>query len=239
MANPPRQFSAAATADLQFPSDLTNSHRSFYFNIQFHEYNRAAVDVKPQLAPTGRSIILPMPDKINDNPFVTWADSELLSIEGLALAAAPRGIGTIASTASIGAQWLSGHAANPYLAMLFKKPGFKRFSFTWTLAPVNEQETNAVNDIIKELRRGMLPSAGSQGLGRASPTLKYPYLVGLSFTPSDYLFQFKPAAIENIQVEYNPAGAPSFFENGSPTEVRLTLNVVEVEYWLREDYGNF
>jgi len=80
-----------------------------------------------------------------------------------------------------------------------------------------------------------MPSAG-QNLFGINATLKYPKIVVPQFHPDDYLFQMKPCAINSVQYDYNPGGNPSFFKNtGGPTQVRMTVNLTEIEYWLQED----
>jgi hypothetical protein len=76
----------------------------------------------------------------------------------------------------------------------------------------------------------MAPSAGGT-------LLKYPNMAIISLSPNqDYLYKFKPCVIESMSVNYASAGMPSFFKRSdAPVDVTISLNLLEIEYWLKED----
>jgi hypothetical protein len=122
-----------------------------------------------------------------------------------------------------------GYAINPFLVMLFKQPEFKTFQFSWSFSPRTEIESQTLQNVIQSFRKYMLPEAA------ATIALKYPNIVLVKFFPDDYLFQFKPCVIRSINVDYNPGGNPAFFKTGAPAQIRLTLDLTEIEYWLQSD----
>jgi hypothetical protein len=136
----------------------------------------------------------------------------------------------LASAAGIGglvdqALQLTGLAQNPFLTVLFKQPEFKRHQFSWKLSPNNYRESNTLRDIISTIKSNMLPAMAPSAGGTL---LTYPI--------EEYLYKFKPCVIESMSVNYAPAGLPSFFKRTSaPTEVTLSLSLLEIEYWLKED----
>lgn len=131
-----------------------------------------------------------------------------------------------------------GLAENPFMTVLFKSPTFKEFQFSWRLAPRTPEESAEINSIINMFKYYMLPDIpGGRALG--GTMLGYPSMVQIGFFGSDdYLFRFKPCVIKNMTVNYAPASTPSFFKGSKnvPTEIDLSLNLLEIEYWTRQDF---
>ena len=71
--------------------------------------------------------------------------------------------------------------------------------------------------------------------------LTYPNVVQVSAKSASggyFPFFFKPAVIENFQVNYSPQGQPSFFgSTNAPTAVEIRMTLHEIEFWLQEDFG--
>jgi hypothetical protein len=129
---------------------------------------------------------------------------------------------------------LYGLAENPFMTMLFKSPVFKTHSFSWRFAPRNASESNELMMIINAFKANMLPALQP---GTGGVFLSYPNMAYITLFPSDvYLYQFKPCVVTSLSVDYAAAGVPSFFKGTSaPTLVDMTVNLAEIEYWLRED----
>ena len=131
-----------------------------------------------------------------------------------------------------------GLAENPFMTVLFKSPTFKEFQFNWRLAPRTPEESADINAIINMFKYYMLPDIpGGRALG--GTMLGYPSMVQIGFYGGDdYLFRFKPCVIKNMTVNYAPANTPSFFKGAEnvPTEIDLSLNLLEIEYWTRKDF---
>lgn len=227
---------------MQFPSDLIDNQKSIYMSFSFYKYDRGGIlgnlgglidnftngknnALGNLLFQGGETVLLPMPNKINDHPTVDWQQDNLFdatSIPGMGIANKYMG-------------YFEGATINPFLVMLFKSPKFKEFHFSWTLAPRTQDETNTLNDILKTFRKNMLPDKGRGAMG-VTLTLDYPMICHPKFFPSDKLFQFKPCAIRGVHFDYNPAGNPAFFKDtGGPASVKLTVDMVEIEYWLKSE----
>lgn len=130
-----------------------------------------------------------------------------------------------------------GLAQNPFLTVLFKQPNFKKFKFNWRLAARNPGESGKINSIINMFKFNMLPTIAA---GTGGTLLHYPSMVNIAFFNSDdYLFRFKPCVIENLTVNYAPAATPSFFRGSEnvPTEIDLSVDLLEIEYWTRDDFS--
>ena len=93
-----------------------------------------------------------------------------------------------------------------------------------------EETSNTLLDIIKECKKAALPSIGS-----AWGLQKYPKIALVSLKPEKYLFKLKPCAIISVQVDYNGSGTPSFFKNGAPTIINLTMQLKEIQLWTSEE----
>lgn len=128
-----------------------------------------------------------------------------------------------------------GLAENPFLTVMFNKPNFKDYSFSWKLIPRDPEEAQRINKIIREFKRALLPDITDKTFGTL---LNYPQIVQIGFFGSDnYLYRFKPAVIQEMSVNYAPAATPSFFKGSEnvPTEIDLSLRLKEIEYWTKTD----
>lgn len=240
-----------------FPGDLLAQDRQFYCQIEMVKYEMRSNTDTPYLSPLG-GVLLPLPKAINDVMVVDWGQTEIVNVEGVAsgvLSAAGAGLGAALGGGALGAAGGShvlgnlggkvGQAAgplgayigatiNPMLTMMFKSPTFKEHTLSWTFAPANAQESQALADIINYFRYSALPDTDSAFGGLV---LNYPDLAIIKFHPKDqFLWKFKPCAILGISVDYSAAGGPAFHKDGSPTAVNVTLQLKEIEYWTKNTF---
>jgi hypothetical protein len=186
----------------------------------------------------GGGFKLPIPRRLNDNEVVLWEEwSATGAVAQATSQAAGQFLGNFATSVvtglqlgAKGAEIASGNVINPFMFMMYKRPGFKEFTLSWTLAPNTESESETLLSIIKECKAAALPSTtGIWGLQ------KYPKIALVSFKPEKYLFKLKPCAIISVQVDYNGSGTPSFFRSGAPTVINLTLQLKEIQLWTSEE----
>lgn len=215
-----------ARGSMAFPWDLEK--QPYWMSFAFVAYSKTvtkgrAIDQNLYFEDTGM-IRLPLPNSMVDDQQVNY------SAEPLNTAVLMNK--TVADAASAA----TGTITNPLLTVLFKSPAFKKLQFEWKLAPSNESESRTINSIINTIKYNMLPSKGISGA-----LLSYPNVVQLTIgsRSADYFsYYFKPAVIETFSVNYTPSGTPSFFgTTKAPTEVQIRLGLMEIEYWLAEDYG--
>jgi hypothetical protein len=133
---------------------------------------------------------------------------------------------------------MAGVAQNPFLTLLFKSPAFKTHTFSWKLSPNNVPESEKLRDIISMFRRHMLPAIAPSTGGTL---LTYPDIVEINLFPNEnFLYKFKPCVVESMSVNFAPNAGPSFFKNSNaPTEIQLSVNLKEIEYWLQDDVDDF
>jgi hypothetical protein len=237
MALPPNfpQNRKRPTQTTSFPEDLGE----YFMTLRF-EKNTGMGVTGSTLSNLATSLFngglrLPLPKKINDVQSViyepvsgTSAGLSLVSGGGEKAAAIAAGLqGTNAAIAGS----FAGIALNPHLIMLFKQPTFKEFSFSWSFTPKNQKEAGQLLQILDTIKKNMLP-ARSSGL-----LLLYPNKVMISVSGGYFpnIMKFKPAVISSINIDYTGSGAPSFFEDGMPTVINLTMQIKEIEVWFNEE----
>lgn len=126
----------------------------------------------------------------------------------------------------------SGTSFNPYQAILFKTPNFRKHSFSWRLTPSNQQESDKIRTIIDLFQGNMLPDVAFNNV-----LFRYPSVVNVNLFPDDYyLYKFKKCVIESVSVNYAPHNSPSFYRTNAPAAVDFTVNLNEIELWTRVDY---
>lgn len=131
-----------------------------------------------------------------------------------------------------------GIAINPFLTVMFKEPTFKTHEFSWNLLAKDPEESRIITSIVNEFKWHMLPDIAKNSSGTL---LNYPSMVQVAFySNDDFLYRFKPCAITDFSINYAPASTPSFFKGSQnvPTEVKINLKLMEIEYWTKLDFEN-
>lgn len=173
------------------------------------------------------TIRLPIPTNINDTMTFNWDTPAATDI-------IPAGVRAISQAAGS----LVGKALNPLLYVAFNRPNFRSFKFQWSLVPRNKDESEAIRVITQTFKRAASPSGGI-------PFMDYPYVARVRMFPNDLNghARFKPMIIRGIDVNLTPLPTPSFFgpeepgedPKGAPTMVNLTVDMMEIKLWFRED----
>jgi len=241
---------------LRFPSDLVNNY-SYFMSIRFVKYEKRAISATKDIITQG-SIFLPIPNQLNDttslnydqaalgsmigsfveaetgaqNPASVVAEGTLVEGAQRALSAVPGGDKILNAVSAV-----TGLAINPFLTVVFKNPSFKSHSFSWKLFPKSIQESQDLTAIINTIKYHMLP-----GLVTSSGVIfEYPEMVIINLYPTDnHMYKFKPCIIKSLNVNYAPAGGPSFFRDnpGAPTGVEIRMELQEIEYFTKLDIAD-
>ena len=252
------------SSGLRFPFDLEK--QPYWISFSFYQYQMPdLIQQNVYYRDTG-TIRLPLPNSMVDSQHVNYA-AESLNLTGAAAIAASKAAGgglrgvaagiaagtavgaganllgsglAATATSAVGPAVLQneGVAINPFLSVMFKSPAFKQHSLSWKLAPSNQKESQNLNAIINTFRMNMLPN---QSGALAGTLLTYPNIVQATISVNSdtyFSYRFKPAVVQNFDVNFAPGGQPSFFgSNKAPTEVEIRLQMTEIEYWLASDYG--
>jgi hypothetical protein len=225
-----------------FPEDLLSDGKDLYTQIEFVNYKTitggfdfnllkdfATVSVA---VPVG-GMSLPIPKKINDTQTLNWNDVEGTG-QLLSIASSANIFGRFGDIAGQATSAFTGLQLNPFLFMVFQRPNFKEFSFSWTFAPKNIRESRILSSIINQFKRESLPKF-------RGGILDYPNLALIKIHPNDVFgnLKFKPCAVTSVLVDYTGTG-PSFFkETKAPTVVNLTVNFKEIQLQGSGDIGDY
>ncbi len=141
----------------------------------------------------------------------------------------------------------TGTMINPHVSITFDGVSLKSFSFNWTLSPTNEREHKSLSDIIKTIRRSMLPTyatpgggSGNSGSSFSRGLLEYPMMVDVFFIGLDqeYFFYFKTCMISQFNTDFSPNGISLFKgkTGAKPVFTEMSLSLTEASIHTSEDY---
>ena len=127
-----------------------------------------------------------------------------------------------------------GLAINPNLSLTFSGVQLRTHRFTWRLIAKSQQESAAIESIIKALKISALPPK----LDGANFVLGYPHTAVLEFLPTGLILSNKMGCfITDINVQYDGDGYPAFFKGNKPVIVDLSIGFRERAILTSEDYG--
>lgn len=149
---------------------------------------------------------------------------------------------SIAPSAGLAADVISGTAVNPHATLNFDGVNLKEYSFSWQLAPKNTKESDSLRDIIRKFKYNILPAykgiVDDTGTSLDRALLTYPNLVEIELygISEDHYFKFqKPGMIKNFSVDYSPQGNV-ILQKGKPGIVNLSFSFQEARIHTRGDY---
>ena len=123
-----------------------------------------------------------------------------------------------------------GYAQNPQLQVLFSNVGFRQFQFYFVLAPKNQAEAAAIQNIVKTLKYAAAPEF-QEGVLTNSMFMKVPdtFQIKFLFNGEENLNvnRIGECVLESIDVDYSPNGW-STFNDGSAVQAVLTLQFKEI-----------
>ena len=251
----------------KFPYNLPEINGTTYgILFNFYKYDRPSIMYPPTLIPYG-SIVLPLPADMIDNLGLDYAqvDSKAAPMVGAALentkniidgitspnlnsiqnflSEGVESLGLSAVDSAAGATnvakglQLAGVAQNPFLTMLFNSPKFKQFTFKWTFIPENAADSEMLRTIIDKFRYHALPDVVNNTAGLL---LTYPDMCIPVIYPNPYMFNMKQCVVESINVNYAPGTSTAAFfpSTNAPNAISVTLNLLEIEIWTKQDLLN-
>ena len=124
-----------------------------------------------------------------------------------------------------------GQADNPYMEVLFSNMNVRTFTYNFTFAPRNEEETADVQAIIQLFRFHMAPELqGAQSRFLTLPSefdIHYMYIAkdGTN-SENDYYNKISTCVLTNVSTNYTPNGVRSF-SDGAPTQITMSLTFKE------------
>ena len=131
-----------------------------------------------------------------------------------------------------------GQATNPYMEVLFEQMGLRSFTYNFTFAPRNADETEDVRTIIKLFRFHMAPEL--QGANERFLTLPSTFDIHYMYQMSrdraeenSFYSKIATCVLSDCVVDYTPGGVRSF-ASGAPTQITMNLTFKETELLTKE-----
>lgn len=132
-----------------------------------------------------------------------------------------------------------GEVVNPHTQMLFRSPALRQFNFSFKMMPRSKAEAKEILKIVQFFRLAAYPSLGNTGNKQLNmATYSFPDVFEIKYLSNnrvnDKLIKFGRAYLTSINVTYNQT-SPSFYEDGMPSEIDLSLTFQETKALSRED----
>lgn len=201
------------------------------------------------------AICLYVPAGVSNTYSVNWNTSDLgADATGVGLDAAASALSSDGALSGLGSLFDSARSAagikllgtdyaqyaagkvpgNSKEQQLFKSVGFRKFNFNYTFAPRSPAEASSVLDIIRMFRYHMLPEYADD----AKFIFVYPsrfqvvYLVDGS--ENTYIEKQLTAVLTDMTVTYSDGTQFTTFQDGMPTQIKMSLNFTEIALPTRE-----
>jgi hypothetical protein len=122
-----------------------------------------------------------------------------------------------------------GEIYNPNTELYYNGPKLRSFSFKFNFAPKSSADAQAAAAIIKEFKTWSAPQEKGN-------KYEIPHVWQVSYS-NEFYNKFKPAALIDINVDYNPGlSSHMTFEDQSPIVTAMTLTFLESELITRKDH---
>jgi len=113
---------------------------------------------------------------------------------------------------------------NPRNFILFKSPGIRQFGFNFSFIPSDENEVNAIPEIIKFFRSASYPSTVGGNI-----QFEFPLAFNIKFVNSNGIIKIPEVVCIGTNITYNPNSMSYFKMNNFPVEVTLQLSFQELQ----------
>ena len=169
---------------------------------------------------------------MSDSPDI-GASAEAAAKMGVSTSAyvARRVISDLSSETGASLDLSTGTVANPYTVATFHNISLRTFSLNFKLIPQSPEDSRMIKRICDQFKYHALPSKSQNGL-----FLQMPEELEIVFYGSEFLFKFARCVLTGVTVNHAPLGPASFFNDGAPTAVELSLSLQEVEQITKESY---
>jgi hypothetical protein len=125
-------------------------------------------------------------------------------------------------------------AGNPRKEQIFKGVDYRRFTFDYQFYPKSAIEAQAALNIIWLFKYHMHPEFKDAN----NFVYVYPSEFDIEYfingSPNDKLNKISSCVLTEMNVNYSPNGVFSTFPDGTPTQINMTLNFVELETLTKE-----
>lgn len=124
-----------------------------------------------------------------------------------------------------------GYAMNPQTQVLFRGVDFRTFQFDFVFTPYSREESVQVKNIIDRFKYYAAPQIDSNGIFNQGMYMKIPDSFDIKFyygnEENRNVHRIGECVLTDINVDYAGSGQWSTFNDGSPNQIRLTLQFKE------------
>ena len=124
-----------------------------------------------------------------------------------------------------------GYAMNPQLQVLFRGIGFRQFQFDFVLTPYSQEETDIIKKIIEKFKMASAPEISPNGAFSQGLFMKIPDVFDIQFlykgVENRNVHRIGESVLTNVNVDYAGAGTWATHNDGSPVQIKLTLQFTE------------
>lgn len=187
-----------------------------------------------QLARTFGRGGMPNMESLN-NTISTFTSSLKTAGYKTAVDAMNRGLNTSVSLSQL-MSGVSGTIMNPNVEMMYEAPELRGFQLRFKMQARDLGESKAIRGICTQFKRALHASYGGNTFGTIAETgqmITVPKIVQVSFMTgsklNEYVPQYKPCALTQVDVNYTPDGAWATLPDGSPVATELALTFKETK----------
>ena len=124
-----------------------------------------------------------------------------------------------------------GYAMNPQLQVLFRGIGFRSFQFDFVFTPYNKEEAQTIKKIIDTFKYHAAPQIDKNGIFSQGMYMKVPDAFDIKFyygnEENRNVNRIGECVLENVNIDYAGSGQWSTFNDGSPNQIKMTLQFRE------------
>jgi hypothetical protein len=124
-----------------------------------------------------------------------------------------------------------GYAMNPQLQVLFRGIGFRQFQFDFVLTPYSQEEADTIKSIIEKFKMASAPEITTNGVFNQGLFMKIPDVFDIQFlykgAENTNVHKIGESVLTNVNVDYAGAGTWATHNDGSPVQIKLTLQFTE------------
>ena len=124
-----------------------------------------------------------------------------------------------------------GYAMNPQLQVLFRGIGFRQFQFDFVLTPYSQEEADTIKKIIEKFKMAAAPEIKPNGAFSQGLFMTVPDYFDIQFlykgVENRNVHRIGESVLTNVNVDYAGAGTWATHNDGSPVQIKLTLQFIE------------
>lgn len=196
------------------------------------------IQISPAKTTTGDSVELYMPETLEFSYESNYSDLSILEAVGSTRITDKLGqaiTSTVEDPLAKLALNRAGYVFNPQQQLLFNGIDFRTYQMTFTFTPYSQDESNAVQNIIKTFRKYAAPTVVTEAGGFFFIP---PGMVDIKFlmngAENKKLHKLKRCVLESVSVNYAPNGWTAM-EDGAPSQSTMTLSFKEMQLVDRKD----